>query len=54
VQDGHDPQLERAVSIAMEQMEKNSAPVPHRPAFPNYQNPNQRPASVTSGSGGRP
>ncbi len=52
---GHDPQLERAVAIAMEQMEKNPAPTPHRPAFPNYQNPNQRsrPASVSDGSGSR-
>jgi tricorn protease len=53
VHDGHDPQLERAVAIAMEQMQKNPAPVPHRPAFPNYQNPNQHPTGVTSGSGDR-
>jgi len=52
VHDGHDPQLERAVSIALEQLEKNSVPAPHRPAFPNYQNPNQHPASVAGG--GRP
>jgi tricorn protease len=49
VHDGHDPQLERAVSIALEQLEKNSVPAPHRPAFPNYQNPNQHPASVAGG-----
>ena len=49
VHDGHDPQLERAVSVAMEQLEKNSAPEPHRPAFPNYQNPNSHPTSVTTG-----
>lgn len=54
VHDGHDPQLERAVSVAMEQMEKAPAPVPHRPAFPNYQNPNQHPPNVTGGSAGRP
>jgi len=50
---GHDPQLERAVAIAMEQMQKNPVPQPHRPAFPNYQNPNQhsRPVSVTDASG---
>ena len=53
VRDGHDPQLERAVSIAMDQMQKNPVPVPHRPAFPNYQDPNRRPMGVTSGSGGR-
>jgi tricorn protease len=53
VHDGHDPQLERAVAIAMQQMEKNPVPVPHRPAFPNYQNPNTRPArpaTVTDGT----
>jgi tricorn protease len=50
---GHDPQLERAVAIALEQMAKNPVPEPHRPPFPNYQNPNQRPrpASVTDASG---
>jgi len=42
VREGHDPQLERAVSIAMKQMEKNPVPVPKRPPFPNYQIPNQR------------
>jgi tricorn protease len=44
VHEGHDPQLERAVTIAMQQMDKNPVPEPHRPAFPNYQNPQQRPA----------
>ncbi|HEV2690969.1 MAG TPA: S41 family peptidase, partial [Bryobacteraceae bacterium] len=56
VHEGHDPQLERAVTIAMQQMEKNPVPVPHRPAFPNYQNPKQpaRPATVTdAGNGNR-
>jgi tricorn protease len=42
VHEGHDPQLERAVSLAMNQMEKNPVPVPKRPPFPNYQIPNQR------------
>jgi tricorn protease len=55
VHEGHDPQLERAVAIAMQQMEKNPVPVPHRPAFPNYQNPNPRtrPATVTDTGGNR-
>jgi tricorn protease len=55
VHEGHDPQLERAVAIAMEQMKANPVPEPHRPPFPNYQNPNQqsRPASVTDGTGSR-
>ncbi len=39
VHDGHDPQLERAVGVAMEQMKKNPYPAPNRPAFPNYQHP---------------
>ncbi|HEY1241235.1 MAG TPA: PDZ domain-containing protein [Bryobacteraceae bacterium] len=41
---GHDPQLERAVSIAMEQLKKNPPPEPHRPPYPDYQHP--------SGTGG--
>ena len=52
VHEGHDPQLERAVAIAMQQMDKNPVPVPHRPAFPNYQNPQRtRPATATDGTG---
>ena len=53
VHSGHDPQLERAVAIALEQLEKNPPPAPHRPPFPNYQNPSPhtRPASVTDASG---
>ena len=50
VRSGHDPQLERAVAIALEQLAKNPPPEPHRPAFPNYQNP--RPASGTDASSG--
>ena len=48
---GHDPQLERAVAIALEQMQKNPAPQPHRPPFPNYQSPHS--GSVTDASGSR-
>jgi tricorn protease len=33
---GHDPQLERAVEIALADLERNPPPVGHRPAFPNY------------------
>ena len=36
VAEGHDPQLERAVSIAMEQLKKNPPPQPHKPPYPNY------------------
>ncbi|HEY4358228.1 MAG TPA: PDZ domain-containing protein [Acidobacteriaceae bacterium] len=34
--EGHDPQLEKAVALAMEQLSKQPAPEPHRPAYPNY------------------
>jgi hypothetical protein len=37
VAEGHDPQLERAVSIALEQLKKNPPPEPHRPPYPDYQ-----------------
>jgi tricorn protease len=33
---GHDPQLERAVEIALAELEKNPPPVGRRPPFPNY------------------
>ena len=33
---GHDPQLEKAVSLALEQLAKTPAPEPHRPPYPNY------------------
>jgi tricorn protease len=39
VKEGHDPQLERAVTIAMEQLQKNPPPTPKRPAYPNYHKP---------------
>jgi len=37
VRDGHDPQLERAVAIALEELKKRPAPKPNRPAYPDYQ-----------------
>jgi tricorn protease len=53
MRDGHDPQLERAVAVAIEQMKDHPAPAPHRPAFPNYNGP-KPPATVTkSGAGDR-
>ncbi len=36
VAEGHDPQLERAVSVALAELKKNPPPQPHRPAYPNY------------------
>ena len=51
VHDGHDPQLERAVAVAMEQMKAHPAPEPHRPTYPNYQHPVT--GSGTSAGGGK-
>ncbi|HUA57495.1 MAG TPA: PDZ domain-containing protein [Verrucomicrobiae bacterium] len=47
VHDGHDPQLERAVQVALEQLKQHPVPKPSRPAFPNYQRP---PANAGTGA----
>jgi len=49
--DGHDPQLERAVAIAMQQMKDHPAPVPHRPPYPNYNGPKSSASASASGGG---
>ena len=36
VRQGHDPQLEKAVQVVMEELEKHPVPQPKRPPFPNY------------------
>ncbi len=36
VSEGHDPQLERAITIALADLEKNPPPTPKRPPYPNY------------------
>jgi tricorn protease len=36
VSEGHDPQLEKAVALALEALAKNPPPEPHRPPYPNY------------------
>jgi tricorn protease len=53
VHEGHDPQLERAVAIAMEQMKDHPVPQPHRPAFPNYQRPSTAGSSPSAGNNRR-
>jgi tricorn protease len=37
MREGHDPQLERAVQILLEQLEKNPVPIHKKPAYPTYQ-----------------
>ncbi len=46
VAEGHDPQLERAVSVALQQLKEHPVPEPHRPDFPNY----QKPVKATTGA----
>jgi tricorn protease len=36
VRQGHDPQLEKAVQVVMEELKKSPRPALRRPAFPNY------------------
>jgi tricorn protease len=33
---GRDPQLEKAVEVVMQELEKNPVPRPRRPPYPNY------------------
>ena len=36
VRQGHDPQLERAIQVVMEELQKNPPTQPKRPPYPNY------------------
>jgi tricorn protease len=49
LREGRDPQLERAVELAMDALKKNPPKRPERPAYPNY---HRAPAPITS-TGGR-
>ena len=37
VRQGHDPQLEKAIEVVMEELKNNPPPVLKRPTYPNYQ-----------------
>jgi tricorn protease len=39
VSDGHDPQLEKAVSLALDALFKHPVPEAHKPEYPNYTRP---------------
>jgi tricorn protease len=39
VRDGHDPQLERAISIGLEELKERPPAVPRVPPYPDYQHP---------------
>jgi tricorn protease len=36
VRQGHDPQLEKAIQVVVEELDKNPLPSPKRPAYPDY------------------
>ena len=38
VAEGHDPQLEKAVALALDDLARHPVPTPKRPAYPNYHN----------------
>jgi len=48
---GHDPQLEKAVSLVMDTLSKTPLPVAKRPTFPNYHN--QSEGVPAAGNGGK-
>jgi tricorn protease len=41
---GHDPQLERAVQIGLDQLKKNPPRTPKQPPYPDYQHSSARTA----------
>ncbi len=51
VAEGHDPQLERAVTVALEELKKNPPPQPHKPPYPNYNREVSAANQTTSGDG---
>ena len=52
MREGHDPQLERAVALALQQVKEHPVPEPHRPPFPNYNRP-ATPGTATGTGGNR-
>ena len=51
---GHDPQLEKAVSLVMDNLQKNPLPVARRPDFPNYhKQPVEGVPAAAAGGGAR-
>jgi tricorn protease len=49
VRQGHDPQLEKAVAVVLEALEKNPPPRQQKPAYPNYHAGNGRAAGTGGG-----
>ncbi len=51
VQEGHDPQLERAVTVAMAELKKSPPPQPHKPPYPDYNREVSAANQTTTGDG---
>lgn len=51
VRSGHDPQLEKAVQVVMDDLAKHPAPQYRQPPFPNYHTESARPAPVHARAG---
>jgi tricorn protease len=50
---GRDPQLERAIAVALEELTKNPAPRPKRPPYPIKDQTLRGTASTSTSDGGR-
>jgi len=50
---GRDPQLEKAVSLVMDSLQKNPQPIAKRPAFPNYHNQSEGVPAAAGGGGSK-
>ena len=53
VAEGHDPQLERAVAVAMEKLAKNPPQPTKKPKYPNYHPLTREQRSGEAPTGGR-
>ncbi len=54
VAEGHDPQLERAVTTGLTELKKNLRPPPHKPPYPNYNRETSAGSSSLPAGGGQP
>jgi tricorn protease len=52
VREGHDPQLEKAVAVALEELKEHPGPQPKRPVYPNYNRPAAN-GTASPAAGGR-
>jgi acetyl esterase/lipase len=53
VRAGHDPQLEKAVHVVLNELKEHPLPRHHRPAFPNYFKTQKAPVGRKTGNGSR-